>query len=451
MDKMKIYNNLPIWLQNLACSFEGLRIKRTRYGKIFWESLAEYESHNNWSYNQLCDYRDARLRKMIRHCYDTVPYYTKLFSEGGINPESIRTIEDLSVLPILTKDTVKENYQSFISKKYSEDETKIHPTGGTTGAGLKFVTSDGEEAKQWAVWWRYRRWLGIDFDTWCGNFGGKTVVSLNQSKQPFWRINKPGKQVFYSGYHINRDNAKYYAEHISVNNISWIHGYPSNLSEFASYLHEQGITLPLKWVTIGAENLYPQQAEMMEKVFKCKPAQHYGLTEGVANISQRNGELTVDEDFSCVEFTPSDNNDEFHIIGTTLTNYAMPLLRYNTGDLAIIKQVGKHNQSGRTVDSLNGRENEYVLLPNGVKVGTAAISLIVNRFQGISQSQIVQHSKDNIDFFIIKSNLTDIPEDQLLNAFKERLGADMNVAIKYTDSLIKTKSGKQKLIISEIK
>ncbi len=31
MDKMVIYNHLPIWLQNAACFAEGYRISRTRY------------------------------------------------------------------------------------------------------------------------------------------------------------------------------------------------------------------------------------------------------------------------------------------------------------------------------------------------------------------------------------------------------------------------------------
>jgi phenylacetate-CoA ligase len=87
MDKMSVYNRLPVVLQNVACGLEGTRINRTRYGKDFWRLLAEYESRANWSYDHLAEYRDAKLKKMIKHCYETVPYYTRLFDGGGGQPE----------------------------------------------------------------------------------------------------------------------------------------------------------------------------------------------------------------------------------------------------------------------------------------------------------------------------------------------------------------------------
>ena len=451
MNKMQLYYALPVWAQNLACYMEGIRIQKSRYSKTFWTALKEYKSHNAWGYDRLCGERDAKLGKMVRHCYTTVPCYKKCFDEGGINPDSIKTIDDLKILPILTKDQVKANINDFVSTGVDYSKTKIHPTGGTTGAGLRFVTTNEEEAEQWAIWWRYRLWHGIGFETWCGNLGGKATVPLTQKEPPFWRKNTPGRQFFYSGYHINKENAEYYAKHIQKNNIRWIHGYPSNLAEFASYLNENGITLPLQWVSIGAENLYPKQIAIMEKVYCTKPIQHYGLTEGVANISERpNGELTVDEDFACVEFLPTGNANEYRIIGTTLTNFAMPLLRYDTGDLAYITELGKHNEFGRVIDRLNGRQNEFVQLPNGAKVGAAAISLITNRFQGVMQSQIIQHTRDKIDFCIVVSKTEPFSEDEFRLAIQEKLGTEMQVNIVQVDSLIKTTSGKQKLVISEI-
>ena len=452
MDRMAIYNRLPIWGQNLACYYEGSRIKRTRYGKDFWRFLAEYESRANWSYEQLCDYRDARLRKMIHHCYDTVPYYTKLFNDGGINPDSIKTLDDLKVLPILTKEEVKANIESLISNAVPSNLVKIHPTGGTTGAGLGFRTSNTEEAEQWAVWWRYRRRHGIGSDDWCGNFGGKTTVPLSVHKPPYWRINKPGKQILYSGYHLNDDTAPFYAESLKENDILWIHGYPSNLAALATAMNHKNIRVPLKWVSIGAENLYASQVQEIKKAFGVKPIQHYGLTEGVANISEDiDGQLAVDEDFSCVEFLSSNEEKEYRIIGTTLTNWTMPLLRYDTGDLALVSDLSKHNNRGRIVDSLLGRSNEYVVLPNNVKVGAAALSLILNTFNEIDVSQIAQRSRDEIDVNVVLNIPRDLFDKRRLSrALKERLGTELAININYVADIERTKSGKYRLVISEL-
>lgn len=452
MDKMAIYSQLPIWGQNLACYYEGIRIKHTRYGKDFWRYLAEYESHNDWSYEQLCDYRDARLREMIRHCYNTVPYYKKLFNDGGINPNSIKTLDDLKLLPILTKDEVKANIDLLTSVAVPKDEIKIHPTGGTTGAGLNFRTTNKEEAEQWAVWWRYRRKHGITLDTWCAKFGGKVIVPLACNKPPFWRYNHPVKQVFYSSYHLRRETALFYAQSLKKNNIKWISGYPSNIAVLASFLIENGIQVPMNWVSIGSENLYENQKRKIETAFCTRPIQHYGLTEGVANISeQEDGTLTIDEDFSCVEFLPDDTG-YYRIIGSTLTNYTMPLLRYDTGDYAIISQKTPV-KNGRIVEGIFGRSNECIILPNGVRVGAAAISLILNRFMDIERTQIVQPNRTSIIVKIVLSKNADcFMDNTLIRALRERLGSELQISVIHVDDsdILKTKSGKYKLVVSSL-
>lgn len=441
---------MPIFGQNVACFFKGCRIKRNRYSDLFYNLLSEYLKHDKLGYDQICEIRDQKLRKMIQHCYYTVPYYTRLFKEWGINPDCINKLEDLRVIPILSKDEVKAHSVELRSSLIKSNRTKIHPTGGTTGTGLRFVTTNDEEAEQWAIWWRYRSRHGIDLKTWCGNFGGAAITPLSQSKPPYWRINLPGKQIFYSGYHISEKTVRDYANNIKKMGLRWLHGYPSNLANIANELKKANVTLPMKWVSTGAENLYDSQKKQIEEVFCVKPIQHYGLTEGVANISEGlDGELVVDEDFCCVEFIPSENENEYHVIGTSLTNYAMPLIRYDTGDLVTIKKMGQHSDFGRTVDAINGRSNEYVLLPSGVKVGTAAISLIVNRLEWIQAMQIIQNSKDSVDINILGNRAGSVNLNELKYELQIRFGDELKTHIHFVDSLEKTKSGKQKLVISK--
>jgi hypothetical protein len=68
MDKMAIYNHLPIFGQNLACYYEGKRILRTRFGGTFQKHLKEYCEHDNWSYDEICDLRNQKLRKGNNNC-----------------------------------------------------------------------------------------------------------------------------------------------------------------------------------------------------------------------------------------------------------------------------------------------------------------------------------------------------------------------------------------------
>lgn len=454
MNKMDIYYKLPIFVQNIACYLEGKRILKNRYSQHFWNYLNDYESRNEWTYEQLILYREEKLQRMIKHCYETVPYYKNLFDEKGINYKEIKSVDDLAVLPILTKDVVKNKLSDFISKAIPRSKLKIHPTGGTTGSGLSFYTTDEEEAEQWAVWWRYRRNLGIEFDMWCGNFGGKTVVPIDNKKAPFWRYNIPGKQVFFSGYHINERNAPYYAEEINKRNIKWLHGYPSNLANLASCLLANRIELKIKYVTIGSENLYDYQRDLILKAFNTMPYQHYGLTEGVANISQRkDGNLYVDEDFSVVEFIPR-GESSYSIIGSSLSNWAMPLLRYDTGDQAIIdKSKSRHNDiGGRIVEKINGRTNEFIILEDNSRVSSAALSLVFKDIVSIREAQIVQKERNYIVIRIVKTDTYSvIDEEKTTKNIKERLGRNVKISYEYVDKIPRTKNGKMQLVISELK
>ena len=448
MDKMELYNKLPIWGQNLACYAEGMHIKKTRYGKAFWSALSEYESHNNWSYEQLCEYRDNRLRRMIQHCYKTVPYYTKLFREGGINPDSIRTLDDLKVLPILTKDEVNRHPEDFISSLVPRKKQITGHTSGTTGSGFVFKTTQEAICEQWAVWWRYRRRLGIEVGTLSANFGTRLIVPASQNLPPFWRYNSPCHQVYFSAFHESTKNIPCYIEEIKKKRITWIHGYPSILTALANGVIENNIELngQIKFITIGAENLLSHQRSAMMRAFGVEPFQHYGMSEAVANFSEYpDRTIRVDEDFAAVEFIPENGTNR--IVSTGLVNYAMPLLRWDTKDTA---SYTEDNQKGRIVTSIDGRAEDYITLPNGRKIGK--LDHVFKDTIHLKEVQIRQDKDYRITILAVTDG-TDVAEDIKTATHMLKLSLQVAVPIRFkiVDSISKSKSGKLRFVVSEIK
>lgn len=449
MDKMAIYHSLPVFAQNAACFMEGERIRRRRFSSYFEKKLREYESHNNWSYDQLCEYRDARFRKLIKHCYHTVPYYTRLFREYGIDNTSMKRAEDLKRIPILDKQTVKNHPDDFVSTAADKKRIKVHATSGTTGSPLAFRTTWNEEAEQWALWWRYRENLGIRRDMLCGQFGGKIVVGQGQKKPPFWRYNSPCHQIYFSPIHISQDTWKDYCECIVHHGIRWIHGYPSILALLAGYMLENHTRLDLDFVTTGAENLYPTQADAIREAFlggKDHLYQHYGLTEGAANISQnRAHEFVVDEDFCVVELEPMEDGLPLRrVIGTSLKYWTMPLLRYDTGDLASVSMKdGKER-----ICSVDGRSSDLLLLPNGKKISGAFFNLALKGIGGIRECQIVR-TNSGIRLDIVKNRIYSAKDEQkLLYEIRQRVG-EMPVSINEVAQIPRGKNGKMRLVVNE--
>lgn len=448
MDKMSVYNRLPVWGQNIACFIEGNRIKRTRYGKTFWRLLADYEARSKWSYEQLCDYRNAKLRKIIHHCYDTVPYYRRLFNERGINPDSIKTLEDLKVLPILTKKIVNANPNDFLSSVISQDKMITAHTSGTTGSGFVFKTTQEAICEQWAVWWRYRRALGIEYGTWSANFGTRFIVPRQQDKPPFWRYNAPCHQIYFSAFHENNQNLGSYVNEIVNKNIRWIHGYPSLLALLANYILSNKINLSgqIDYVTIGAESLLEHQKRLLTEAFGVKPYQHYGLSEGIANFSEnKNGEIIVDEDFAAVEFLYDSKAGTNRIIGTTLTNYAMPLLRWDTKDTA---SVTENLNKGRLVTSIDGRVEDYISLPDGTKIGK--LDHVFKDTIHLREVQIHQNKNGSLTIFATTDG-TDVSSDITLarRILTDSIGDILPVEFKIVTSISSGKNGKLRFVTSE--
>ena len=449
MDKLDIYNRLPVFAQNIACYYKGRQIRKKRYSKKFWKLLTEYEKRSNWSYEQLCDYRDTKLRQMIKHSYNTVAYYRNLFNKLGIHYEDIKTLEDLSLLPILNKQTIIDNFNDFISKSINSREIVISHTSGTTGSGFRFYTTEDAISEQWAVWWRYRRNLGISFSKWCAHFGSQLIVPVSHNKPPFWRINEPNKQIYFSAFHENDDNLYYYYKVIKKRQLKWVHGFPSLITLLAAFIINNNLNLGYKVdiITIGAENLLEFQQKIIEKAFGTKVFQHYGLAEGVSNFSEtKSGEILIDEDFAITELIP--DGETYRIIGTNLTNYSMPLIRYDTQDTATYQFDKKSGK--RVITSIDGRKEDYITLPNGTKVGKLdhAFKDTIN----FKEVQLYQDLNYNIKIFAVKreSNISN-DEKIAMELLRKSLGWDISIEFKYVDKIKPTSGGKLRFVKSEIK
>jgi phenylacetate-coenzyme A ligase PaaK-like adenylate-forming protein len=452
MNLERLYLRLPVPLQNLGCTVEGLRIQRKRYGSGFRRALAEAEKRSSFSDEEIREFRDRRLRVFVTHCFSTVPYYRTLFRELGIRAEDIRCLNDLKILPVLNKATVQERGAEFVSDLAKNNSCEMVHTSGTTGGGLHLLATQEAIHEQWAIWWRYRRWHGIEPGTWCTYFGGRSLVPAEQSAPPFWRTNFAGRQLFFSAYHLTPANLKLYAEKLRSARMLWLHGYPSLLTLVAAFIADTGFDLGYqpKWVTIGAENLLPQQSEIIQRAFGVRPIQHYGMAEAVANVSQcTQGNLHVDEDFAAVEFLEDAGAQK--VIGTNLSNYATPLLRYDAQDMARLSERRCDcGLPGRIVESIDGRQEDYIVLKNGARIGR--LDHIFKDMVRVREAQIVQKEPGRISLRVVRgTGYSEADEQQLRREFAQRLGTGAEMDLEYVDQLARSRSGKLRFVISEMR
>ncbi len=445
-----LYEKAPFWIQNIGVNIMGQVIKKRRYGRRFFEELRAFEGN---AYNP-----EVELRNFLIAIKD-VPAYKDVFTPQFVEKlcsgsDSVYSL--LSDFPIIDKKLVKEQFGDYLNKNYRGRQFTMR-TSGTTGSGLSFPYPVEFENKQWALWWQYRRKWGIQFDTWCGWFGGKKIISPSSNKAPYWRINNPGRQVMYSSYHLTKETVTLFYEDIKERNIAWIHGYPSHIARFSSLIIDAGLE-PLsgvKWVTTGAEGLVGNQLALINKAFpNALVGQHYGQNEGVAIMNRiGEGEWEVVDSFSYVEFIPinSECPNICRIVGTGFFNTAFPLVRYDTGDLAEIQWCTENGESRPRVARIDGRTSNTVKQSSGHEITEAALSIVLHDFETIAEAQFHQISLNEVVLWVVKGKgYADSDEEKLMKALKGAFDADMKVSIKYVDAVERTKAGKLRLVISEM-
>lgn len=445
----KIYTNLPLSLQNLACTIEGKKILKRRYSKEFFKLLNELR-YRDRSEN-IEQFQIQKLKEQLNLAYQNSSYYKELFDSLNFKVEKFESLEQLKTLPIHTKESVKENLNSMINPNVDKSEIISAHTSGTTGGGLIFPQTKYCERLQWATWWRYRLNHKIELDTFAGYFGGRAIVPIKSKKPPFWRVVEPMKQVMFSMYHLNRYSFKFYIEELNRLQLKWIHGYPSTLSFLASLMVEEGVSLnyKLEHITTGAESLLEHQKGIIYRAFGVKPIQHYGLSEPVANISEcKEGNLHIDEDFSYVELLPI-GEDRFRVIGTSLFNDSLLFLRYDTNDIVTVDKSCQCScgLNGRVISSIDGRVEDFLTLKDGTKLGR--LDHIFKDMVNIKEAQIRQSKSGEIKFLISKSkNYSEKDKKALISEIESRIDSK-DYKIEYVDSILKSKRGKLRLVVSE--
>jgi phenylacetate-CoA ligase len=427
----------PYFIKVILTNIVAYRQQKQRYNKNFYKALAYY---NAVDYTETFSFDKEKFLKQIK------------------GNDYFDTSADISDYPIINKENIKKDYDKIINKN------KVFSylyTSGTTGSGLKFPVSSDFLNHQWAVFWKFRNIHNLTTDTWVAYFIGRTLFDINQTKPPYWISSYPTKQFLLSVYHLNEQTIESYLDAIIKKDLHWIHAYPSVLHEIsnlikANHLEEKARKMNIKVITTSSEKLFAHQKENIESVFGCSVRQLYGLTEGVVNIFEcEKGGFHIDESYSYVELIPKEgeNKQEYKIIGTSYHNSAFPLVRYDTGDTCIVDQENSLCSCGRksrVVKEILGRDEDYLILGNGVKLGR--LDHIFKALVNIKEAQIYQKEIGSAEFRVVKGErYSDKDEEQLRSEIEEKLGKEFNYEIVYLPKIEKAKRGKLKFVVNEVK
>lgn len=394
--KTNLYWHLPVRSQEAVLSLYSRKLDKIYFGFLFQEWKNWLIDSREWSRTKISEWKNERLKYIVEISGKHVPFYRKNWR--GFDYKSVQSESDLNKLPLLEKQSVRMNEQSFIVDGINPKSLWVEKTSGTIGTSLKIYWPLSMVSKWWAINEVMSRYVaGVNQKLPRTMIGGRPIIPGKTNKPPFWRFNRHWKQLYASSYHISKQTALDYITAIKKYESVWLTGYGSSIAALAEFGLENGLDpTQLRSVIVSGDTLFQGMKNSIEKYFQCKCYDHYGMSEGVAMAMEcPNGRNHVVPFAGVIEILREDGTscslgEVGEIVATGLLNDAMPLIRYRIGDYASWdeNQECDCGNPNSIIKNLEGRVDDYLITKDGRKIGR--LSTAMKRSPTIHSAQIVQ-------------------------------------------------------------
>lgn len=454
----------PYWVQYLSRWVYGkVRPVSNRYGPLFRSYYHLLQESQWWDQRSLKEYQLRELGKLLRHACENVPYYREVFEERGLKPDDIKDLTDLKALPYLTKEIVKERFNDLIAVNIPASELNWSSTGGSTGTPLRFFSERRRtEPIDWAFVWRAWNWAGYSFGEKCAILRECTVHRREGGRRSWWEFDPANNWLILSTYQMNQTTLTRYVDKLRAFGPKAIQAFPSALYLLAKFMESKGHGgFPtLETVICSSENLYPFQRRLIGNVLGCEVRSLYGQGEGVVVASEcKKGSLHISSEYGVTELIGKDGDwvregEIGEIVGTGFYNYAMPLIRYRTEDMAALSRT--KCGCGRELPllrSLEGRLQEFIVTRDGglIPLRSLFCSAHLEEMNKIRKFQVVQREPGRL---VLKLSVSPGFQAADAEAIRHRVeeeadrGVEMEVVL--VDNIPVTEAGKHSYMVQQL-
>ena len=389
----------------------------------------------------------ARFRSMLAYCGRHIPFYRETLSRIGKGADDFRTMADLDRLPIIDKRVVKDNFDMFLPARRPLIRSAAE-TSGTTGFPSCFFRDINSILHEDAILERFRRAGGVEVNR-TAVFRGDMLFRSDRAGPPYWKVFPTSRQCVFSSYHLGEKTLPDYDRMLRLFRPEAIYAFPSVVYQLA-YLYRscRMEAYQPRIIYTSSEVLKTLHRQLIESVFGCPVRDWYGQVARVAAIGQcEHGTYHIVEDYSLVELMKSPTG--FEVIGSSLENRVMPLLRYRTNDeIELVDDPCPCGRGFRTVGKIHGRQMKYLVTPEGRKVSFFLISDAIDVEDNIREVQFEQRAHGSLILNVIPGDsFCERNAERVIQNIKSRTSANMEVSIHLVDSIPRGPNGKVKDLI----
>jgi phenylacetate-CoA ligase len=400
-----------------------------------------------------------KLRQLISHAQQFVPYYRDLLKKIGLTAADLQSLADLQRIPFLTKPIIRSNLEGFKSEK-AQHLARFN-TGGSSGEPLIFFIGNERVSHDVAAKWRATRWWDVDIgDTEIVVWGSPIELGT----QDWFRAirDKLMRTELMPAFQMSEPNLDQFVGRIRERRPKMLFGYPSAISHIAAHAGKRGVqlnNLGVKVVFCTSERLYDYQRETITTAFGCPVANGYGGRDAgfIAHECPAGGMHITAEDI-IVEIIDEQGNVQpvgvsGEIVVTHLATSDFPFIRYRTGDIGTLGTEQCACARGLPLlKEIQGRSTDFVIAADGTVMHGLALIYVVRDLPEVQSFKIVQESKQLIRVLLaIKADANrEYLSDVVTTGFRKRLGEEVRVDVEFPESIPAERSGKFRYVISHV-
>ncbi len=422
-----------------------------------WRELQESQW---WNADRLRDLQGAKLKKLIAHAAGRTSFYRARLHQAGIDPLGVNCINDLRHMPLLLKDDIRAQREQMVADTH-RDKSITSCTSGSTGSPLIFSVGKKRCGADLAARMRAHRWFNISTgDPVIYLWGSRIEIDRQDRLRAIrdWLIN----EKLLSAFELSDQMLHKYANKFLYIRPHAVYSYASTLWRFAQFVqqHRPELKGVIKKVAIATgEQLLPAWRSEIIRSLECSVAEEYGCREGglIAHECPAEAYHIMAENI-IVEIVDDDGRpvaegEEGRIVLTNLEAYAMPFIRYDTGDRAALR--GGSCSCGRGLPMMwrpTGRTFEFLETNDGTKITGVSLSRDLKEVDGIAHYRVIQEARDRVRILLVTNfrYCRQQGEPQIRRFVKARIGEATDVIIEYVDALPPHASGKYRYVINAI-
>ena len=416
-----------------------------------------------WSGEKLKRFQDERIRRVVRFANSSVPFYHRFFREHGVDIDEIRGIDDLSKLPINSKEVFKnQKSREIVSSEYNLDELKKVRTSGSSGKPFEIYLDSREDAWRKAIYMRANISCGQKLrDKWV------VMTSPHHFNDTSGIQNRLGvyAQSCISLFESTDNKLK----QIAGINPDILDGYSGSLVLLAKEIKRKGFEgINPKLMFGSAESVDLKSRRFMEEVFDAPFCDQYGAAEvdrSAWQCLEREG-YHMDVDSIITEFVdkngePVANGEKGEVVFTSLFNFAMPFIRYGIGDIGV--PCDDECSCGRTfplMKGIEGRKDSFLALPGNRVMSPMVFNFAFSDFKYYNDLNQYRVRQRKIDLFevIIEMGRNLVKEEEVEAEFKRHIRnyidfdeGELRFDVSFVKEMPKLSTGKLMSVTSDVK